>query len=177
MANDMAPTPTPSGFDPTTFFAGRTRAHGVFEDRFGRARRRFRADIDGRWDDDVFVLDEMFAYDDGSVEQRTWRLTRPTDGRFTATCPDCLGVAKGELSADGWRMRYRFHLRLGGRTATVTFDDRLYRTGNGVAINRATLRKFGVVLGDALIVFEKAERQGRAFADAEPAFNGALRRF
>jgi hypothetical protein len=32
------------------YFPGRTRAWGIFQDRFGRLRRQFTVDIDGTWD-------------------------------------------------------------------------------------------------------------------------------
>ena len=40
------------------YFAGKTRAWGIFEDRFGTLRRQFTVDIDGRWDGRTLVLDE-----------------------------------------------------------------------------------------------------------------------
>ena len=67
-------------FELTTFLDGRTKAWGMFEDRFGRLRRRFEVDMHGRWQEGVFLLDERFVYDDGRVEQRTWLVKPLSDG-------------------------------------------------------------------------------------------------
>ncbi|MED5358073.1 MAG: DUF3833 family protein, partial [Pseudomonadota bacterium] len=47
------------------YFAGHTRAWGIFEDRFGNLRRQFVVNIDGKWDGETLVLDEHFLYSDG----------------------------------------------------------------------------------------------------------------
>jgi hypothetical protein len=155
MANDSAPGSLPGRFDITTFLAGRTTAWGIFEDRFGRLRRRFRVEMDGRWDGREFVLDEAFHYDTGDRERRTWRIVPGADGRFTGSCADCLGVATGACSSDAVQMSYRFRLRMEPRSIVVTFDDRIYRMGDGLAINRATMSKWGIRLGEVSLVLVK----------------------
>jgi Protein of unknown function (DUF3833) len=155
-------------FELTTFLEGHTRAWGVFEDRFGRVRRRLSVDMNGRWDGGVFVLEERFEYDGDAVEMRTWRVVPLGDGRFRASCPDCVGEANGESTADSVRMSYRFRLKLESREIVVTFDDRLYRIGDGIAVNRATMSKWGIKLGELSLFFQRlpndAVRNGKAAA-------------
>jgi hypothetical protein len=173
MANDMSPACERPPLAITSFFAGATVAHGVFEDRFGRPRRRFTAQLFGQWDKETFVLDETLHYSDGQVERRVWRVLPGLDGRFSATSSDCIGSATGEHSADGWRMRYHFRLRIGQRSLVVGFDDRVYRAGPSAILNRATVHKLGIHLGDVLVVYEKPDRlTAPAFANA-PAFTDA----
>ena len=38
------------------YFEGKTRAWGIFEDRFGTLRRQFTVDIDGHWDGRTLTL-------------------------------------------------------------------------------------------------------------------------
>jgi Protein of unknown function (DUF3833) len=156
------------GLDITQFLAGRSQAYGVFQDRFGRVRRSFEVTVAGKWDGPVFVLDEAFVYDDGERETRQWRVTKGADGRFTATCADCIGTAQGRAEADGWRMRYGFRLRLKKRALAVQFDDRMIRVGQHLAINRARVSKWGITLGEVMIVFERQDgaRAMPAFAQA-----------
>ena len=150
-------------FELTTFLAGRTRAWGIFEDRFGTMRRRFTVAMNGHWQEQIFLLDETFVYDSGESETRTWRVVPIQHGRFTATCADCIGSASGVCDADSIRMHYKFRLRMNTRSLIVDFDDRIYRMGNGVAVNRATLRKWGVKIGELSLFFERLD------ADAAPA--------
>jgi hypothetical protein len=156
MANDMSPGIVPDRFDITRFFAGRTRGRGVFEDRFGRLRRQFEATFDGRFVGADFVIDEAFTYDDGATEHRQWTITPSQNGHFTATCSDCVGVAVAEATDQSWRMRYDFRLKFGSRAMIVNFDDRVYRVSGRIALNRATISKWGVRIGEVSVVFEKA---------------------
>jgi len=171
MRQDMTPVSSRDAlrlFELTTFLEGRTRAWGVFEDRFGRVRRRLAVDMNGRWEGGVFVLDERFEYDGDAVETRTWRVVPLGAGRFRASCPDCVGDATGECSPDSVRMSYRFRLKLESREIVVTFDDRLHRIGDGIAVNRATMSKWGLKLGELSLFFQRlpedAVRSGNAMA-------------
>lgn len=166
---------TPSGedqpmflFELTSFLEGHTRAWGVFEDRFGRVRRRLAVDMHGRWQDGTFVLDERFEYDCDTVEMRTWRVVPLGGGRFRASCPDCVGDAMGECTIDSVRMSYRFRLKLESGEIVVTFDDRLYRIGESIAVNRATMSKWGIKLGELSLFFQRLPnetvRSGKAAA-------------
>lgn len=154
MPQDMTPSPTPR-FEITSFLEGRTTAMGVFEDRFGTLRRRFWVEIMGRWQDGVFLLEETFTYDTGDSEARTWRVVPQPEGRFTATCLDCVGEAQGECTGDSILMRYRFRLKLSGRELVVSFHDRIYRMGDDIAVNRATMSKWGVRLGELCLFFRR----------------------
>lgn len=159
---DSEPAPRVSAkpdapFAITTFLEGRTFAWGVFEDRFGKLRRRFEVEMNGRWSGDVFELHEEFRYDTGDVEQRIWLITPGDDGRFTGTTEDCVGVAEGRCDGESIRMNYRFRLRVDQRMFTVDFDDRIYRLESGLAINRATMRKWGVKLGELSLFFMKRD--------------------
>lgn len=163
MPHDMTATAGPPAtplFELTSFLEGRTRAWGVFEDRFGRLRRRFTVDMHGRWHDNSFVLDERFVYDTGETETRIWLVTPSGAGRFRATCADCIGSAWGESDADSVRMSYRFRLKLRAREIVVAFDDRLYRMSDTSAVNRATMSKWGIKLGELSLFFQRAEIEG-----------------
>lgn len=144
-----------SRFELTSFFAGRTRAWGIFEDRFGHLRRRLEVEMHGKWHGAVFVLDERFTYDSGEVENRRWLVEPTGDGTFRAKCPDCVGGAEGRCDQSSIRMSYRFRLKLQNREVDVSFDDRIYRISETAAINRATMSKWGVKLGELALFFER----------------------
>ena len=159
MANDMIQQKNGPLFELTTFLEGRTSAWGIFEDRFGKLRRRFTVEMVGRWQDEVFTLDETFAYDDGTRETRVWRVAPVGHGAFTATCADCVGTAYGSCDADTIRMSYGFRLKLDTRSINVHFDDRIYRVGAGIAVNRATMSKWGVKLGEVSLFFRRDDME------------------
>ena len=161
MAHETSPSGGMTGFDLTTFFAGRTRAWGIFEDRFGTLRRRFTVEMEGHWHDGVFLLEERFRYDTGDEEVRVWRVTPEAGGRFSATSEDCIGTLQGISRADAVDMRYRFRLKLQSLSIAVNFSDRIYRMGAGIAVNRATMSKWGITLGELSLFFERADEPAR----------------
>jgi hypothetical protein len=142
-------------FDLTEYFTGETQAWGVFEDRFGRVRRRFKVHIHGAWAGDAFVMSEDFLYDDGTTESRVWTLQRAGQGIYTARTLDCIGAARVVCEPSAVVMRYRFNLKLKTRTLAVDFDDRLYRMDERSAINRAVVSKWGFRLGSVTLFFRK----------------------
>lgn len=52
-------------------------------------------------------------------------------------------------------MAYCFRLKLSSRQLVVRFNDRIYRMGDDTAINRATITKWGVRLGELSIFFKR----------------------
>jgi hypothetical protein len=146
-------------FDLLTFFEGPTLAEGVFEDRAGRTRRRFTVEMTGRAEGGTLVLDEHFLFDDGERQQRTWRLERGMGPTFTGTCEDSVGMAQGRFLQGRAALCSVLRLKVGGRPVSITFDDVFYDTGEGTVLNRSTLRKWGLRLGQVLILFRKPSQR------------------
>jgi Protein of unknown function (DUF3833) len=137
------------------YFPGKTRAWGIFQDRFGRLRRQFTVDIDGTWDGETLTLVEDFTYDDGKTERRTWTI-RPNGAQgYEGTADGVIGAAEGRCCGNALNWRYRFALRVGDNTWKVAFDDWMFLQGDGVMINRAAVTKFGIDLGEVTIAFRK----------------------
>lgn len=156
MPNDMSPVATDLEFNLTNFLEGRTRAWGIFEDRFGRVRQRFIVEMNGYWSDRMFRLHEKFIYGDGREETRTWQVRPGSNDTFTATCPDCVGQATGVAEAGEINMSYVFRLDLKGRKLHVRFADRLIRIDSRRAVNRAVMSKWGIRLGELSLFFERS---------------------
>ena len=137
------------------YFLGRTKAWGIFQDRFGTLRRQFEVTIEGSIEGETLVLVEDFLYDDGEEEQRIWRIDRTGPHRYEGRADDVVGVAKGEAYGNALNWTYRFNLKVGDSTWEVTFDDWLFLQSDGVLINRAAVTKFGILLGEVTLFFQK----------------------
>ena len=151
----MQPPPAPSTFDLDRFFIGRTRAWGMFQDRFGTVRRQFKVTIEGRREGPELLLAEDFVFDDGETEARLWRIRRAADGRYEGTAGDVVGVAHGEVHGRMLRWRYAFDLRVGERKWRVRFDDRMFQQDDEVVVGRARVSKFGFILGELSLFFHR----------------------
>lgn len=142
------------------FFAGETRAWGVFEDRFGNLRAQFSVDIVGTWSDSTLTLEEDFLYSSGRSDRRVWTIAKREDGTYEGRADDVVGTAVGAALGNAFNWTYVMDLPVGERTLRVRLDDWLWLQEDGVLINRARVTKFGIELGQLSIFFVKdATRQ------------------
>lgn len=137
------------------YFNGRILAHGIFQQRGGEVVRRFTVVMDCHWEGAQGVLDEAFTYSDGSTQRRIWRLTKHADGRYTGTADDVVGEAQGQTSGNAFRWNYTLRLPVDGKEYEVQFDDWMFLVDDRVMLNRATMSKFGVTLGEVLLSFTR----------------------
>ena len=101
------------------YFDGKTKAWGIFEDRFGNLRRQFTVDIEGSRDDGCLKLDETFLYSDGECEKRTWNLSKTGDSSWQGQANDVVGIAVGEAGGNAFHLKYRMDLKMKKRTLRV----------------------------------------------------------
>ena len=137
------------------YFNGRVRAPGIFQKRGGAVARRFTVVMDCHWEGNQGVLDEAFSYSDGSTQRRVWRLTKHADGRYTGRADDVVGEAEGQESGNAFRWNYTLRLPVDGKEYDVQFDDWMFLVDERVMLNRATMSKFGITLGEVLLSFTK----------------------
>jgi hypothetical protein len=141
--------------DLATFFNGKVTAHGMFQNRSGQVVRRFTVEMEGRWEGNQGILDEHFSYSDGKKERRIWRLTKHADGRYSGTADDVVGTAQGQTSGNAFQWAYTLKLPVDGSVYEMQFDDWMYLLDDRVMLNRATMSKFGVRLGEVTLSFQK----------------------
>jgi hypothetical protein len=149
-------TPT---FDLVEFFEGKSVAHGQFQDRFGKVRRRFSVDIEGSWDGEELTLIEDFFYDDGEEERRVWRIRKgEAENSWTGYADGVVGHAQGEVAGNAMHWRYEFDLATGpGKTMRVSFDDWLWLQTPDRLLNKAYVSRLGVDIGEVTIFFERGD--------------------
>jgi hypothetical protein len=137
------------------YFAGRSRAWGIFEDRFANLRREFTVDIEGTWDGRELVLDERFDYADGEKDRRVWRLTQVSPGVWEGRTEDAIGVARGRVAGNAFNFAYDINLKMGDRRLKVHFDDWMYLQPDGILLNRAYVTKWGFDVGSVTLAFRR----------------------
>ncbi len=137
------------------FFAGKTKAHGQFQDILGNVSRRFEVDITGIWDGRLLTMVEDFTYADGSEEQRIWKLTKTGPNTWSGTAGGVIGDAFGETRGDTFNWGYKIDLPVPDGTMRVVFDDWMWQLSDTRVLNRAYMSKYGFPLGEVVIYFEK----------------------
>ncbi len=153
----------PKDFEGTTprldlfeYFAGESRAWGIFQGRSGELKRQFTVDIRGEVEGDRLTLTEDFVYADGETQQRIWRVSRLDEHRYEGRAEDVIGVAEGVAYGQALNWRYTLRLPYGDGTVDVKFDDWMFLQPDGVLVNRATVTKFGLKVGEVTLFFMKS---------------------
>lgn len=151
--SDYAATTPP--LDLREFLDGELRAYGMLQDRSGRMTRRFTATLQGSWSGEEGVLAEVFHFDDGEVQERTWRLRHEGNGRYTGSAGDVVGTAAGSTSGSVFHWQYQLDVPWRDDSIVVSLDDWLYLVDEKHLLNRTTLTKFGFRVGELTLVIEK----------------------
>jgi len=137
------------------YFNGTLDAYGVFTDHSGTVVKRFSVVMKCEWQGNEGTLDEDFSYADGSKQKRVWHLTKQADGRYTGRAGDVVGQALGESRGNTFHWNYTLNLPVDGMVYEMQFDDWMYLMSDKVMLNKASMRKFGVQLGEVTLSFFK----------------------
>ena len=143
-------------FDIYDFFDGKVTAWAIVQNRKGEVVQRFRADIDGSIDGGVLTLDERFTYFLGEgLERRIWRIRSNQQGQLIGEADDIIGSANGQLYGNALNWQYQMDLTVSSGTYRVRFDDWMWMLDTETLMNRAYIRKFGLVLAEVTLFMQK----------------------
>ena len=137
------------------YLSGNVKAWGVLQNRSGKVTRQFKADLNGKWDGSQLILDEVFNWTDGEKQTRQWTITKIDEHNYEGTASDVVGKAKGYSYGPAFKFEYVLLVPVKGREMKITFDDWIFKQNDRVAINRATMTKFGIKVAELTVVFVK----------------------
>ena len=137
------------------YLSGNVKAWGILQNRSGKVTRQFSADLNGNWDGKQLILDEKFNWSDGEVQNRQWQITKIDDHNYEGTAGDVVGTAKGYSYGPTFKFEYVLLVPVKGRELKITFDDWIFMQDERVAINRATMTKFGIKVAELTVMFVK----------------------
>ena len=145
-------TPT---LDLKKYFNGGVDAWGIFTDRSGRVVKRFTVVMNCSWDGETGTLDEDFTYSDGTKQKRIWKLTHLGNNNYSGVAGDVIGVASGECRGNTFHWSYTLALPVGDSVWNVQFDDWMFLMNERIMLNKASMSKFDVRLGEVTLSFTK----------------------
>lgn len=148
-------------FDMQSFFTGELKAYGMVQDRSGKVIRRFTVDLIGHWQGNEGTLKEDFYYADGEVQQRTWFLSKHSDGRYSGTASDVTTPATGKSQGFAFNWRYSLAIDVDGKTWNIDLNDWLYQIDSSRLINRTKMTKWGFYVGEITLIIEKKKPGNR----------------
>ena len=137
------------------YMSGNVKAWGILQNRSGKVTRQFSADLNGKWNGSELILDEKFDWSDGEVQKRQWKIKKIDEHNYEGTAGDVVGTAKGYSYGPAFKFEYVLLVPVKGREMKITFDDWIFKQDDRVAINRATMTKFGFKVAELTVVFVK----------------------
>ncbi len=137
------------------YLSGNVKAWGVLQSRSGKVTRQFKADLNGKWDGSQLILDEVFNWSDGEKQTRKWTINKIDEHNYEGTAPDVVGIAKGYSYGPAFKFEYVLLVPVKGKNIKITFDDWIFKQDERVAINRATMTKFGIKVAELTVMFVK----------------------
>tara|TARA_Y100000590_G_scaffold453255_1_gene597972 strand:+ start:66 stop:593 length:528 start_codon:yes stop_codon:yes gene_type:complete len=138
------------------YLSGNVKAWGILQNRSGKVIRQFSADLNGKWDGKQLILDEKFNWNDGEIQTRQWKINKIDEHNYRGTAHDVVGEAKGYSYGSTFKFEYVLLVPFKGREIKITFDDWIFMQDEKIAINRATMSKFGFRVGELTVVFQKS---------------------
>ena len=137
------------------YLSGNVKAWGLLQDRSGKVTRQFSAILNGKWDGKQLILDETFNWSDGEVQKRQWQISKIDEHNYEGTAGDVVGKAKGYSYGPAFKFEYVLLVPIKGKEIKITFDDWIFKQDDRVAINRATMTKFGFKVAELTVIFVK----------------------
>tara|TARA_B100000963_G_scaffold325124_1_gene311117 strand:- start:244 stop:768 length:525 start_codon:yes stop_codon:yes gene_type:complete len=137
------------------YLSGDVKAWGVLQNRSGKVTRQFKADLNGKWDGANLILDEIFNWNDGERQTRQWTIRKIDENNYEGTAADVVGTAKGYSYGPAFKFEYVLLVPVKGKNIKITFDDWIFMQDERVAINRATMTKFGIKVAELTVMFIK----------------------
>ena len=137
------------------YFLGNVKAWGIFQGRSGKVKRQFTAKMNGSFDGQDFILNEDFSWNDGEKQKRTWKIEKLDENNYKGSAPDVVGNASGFQYGSAFKFEYDLLVPFKSKNIKVSFDDWIFKQDEKVAINRATLTKFGFKVGELTVFFLK----------------------
>ena len=137
------------------YLSGNVKAWGILQNRSGKVTRQFSADLNGQWDGKMLILDEKFVWSDGEIQTRQWKIKKIDNHNYEGTAGDVVGIAKGYSYGPAFKFEYVLLVPVKGKEIKITFGDWIFKQDERVAINRATMTKFGIKVAELTVMFVK----------------------
>ena len=137
------------------YLSGNVKAWGILQNRSGKVTREFSADLNGKWDGKQLILDEKFNWKDGEVQKRQWKINKIDENNYEGTADAVVGIAKGKSYGPAFKFEYVLMVPVKGKNIKIKFDDWIFKQDDKVAINRATMTKFGIKVAELTVFFMK----------------------
>jgi uncharacterized protein affecting Mg2+/Co2+ transport len=146
-------------FDLKEFFTGELKGWGLVKNYQGKVTKRFSVEMTGTWEDNKGVLYELFTYQDGTTQERTWHLTKQQNNFNTGIANDVVGEASGVQQGFAFNWNYDLLFESDSGQIQIHLNDWLYQVDDDAVISEAKIKKFGVNVGEVIVFILKQDTE------------------
>jgi len=139
------------------FFTGSSKAFGVLQNWRGQQTLHFSAELCGQWQGNQGDLYEIFLYSDGRTDKRHWQLQVSADGSISGSAEDVVGKASGRIAGNTLYWEYVLRIPQVDGSIDVAVKDWLYLVTPQQLVNRSTLHKFGLTVGELTLSIQQQD--------------------
>ncbi|MCX5580820.1 DUF3833 family protein [Kaistia terrae] len=147
-------------------FRGQATGVGRFKSTLAGVDRGFVVTTKGRGTGGQFVLEQVFRFDNGALDRRTWRFRKTGPKTYVGTREDVVGLAKVRVDDDAIRMSYDLITRgKNGSKLQLHFEDTIRRSGRDSIVNKGVISMLGMNVGSVDVAFKRqklARKRGKA---------------
>lgn len=145
-------------FRPERFFVGRTRGWGIVRSIDGK-QRRCEVTTEGCLDETYHSLhfDEIFAFDDGQVDEWRWAMTRGRNGRYVAAEALAGAGIVGRHEGSDYVLAFRRPIRPEGGFPTPAFRSVFTLLNRRVALKRVRVSILGLPVAKMTVFHERID--------------------
>lgn len=141
--------------DPKAYFSGHLQSRGVVEGLSGKVRDQFSTQMHGVPNRNGLLLIQDFTFASGRKEHRVWDIRIVDAHHYEGHANDSVGRAYGESWGNAFEWNYTLAVPVKGHRVNVDFRQVMLLQPDGVLLNRAQYRKFGIRLGSITESFRK----------------------
>ena len=141
------PSAKPDFFE--TVFEGLAIGRGRIKSGVVGLDRGFLVWTTGRHRGRDFELDQIFRFDDGKTDRRTWRFHRVAPGRWLGERQDLAAPPTVWIEGGAVRLSYDIWMRPARRLTALRLhcEDRVTRLASGALLSRGTIHRLGLPVG------------------------------
>jgi len=137
-------------------FRGEATGIGRFKSQLAGVYRGFVVTTKGRRSGGKFVLDQVFRFDNGALDRRTWHFRKTGPNTYVGTRDDVVGTARVVVGEDAIRMSYDLITRgKNGSKLQLHFEDTIRRTGRDSIVNNGVISMLGMKVGSVDVAFKR----------------------
>jgi hypothetical protein len=136
-------------------FNGKLKGWGLYFDFFGVQKSSFILDMDGKWNENQGVIDEVFYFSNGDKLNRQWRINYKSDNSFTAESNDVEGQARGNQSGNVVNTLYQLVVPYKDSSINLSASDWIYKVDDESVFSEIFLYKYGIKVGRFVIFMKK----------------------